>query len=139
MTSNVSNDIKWNKIQELEKELQKHVPTVLDLVLPPYEKGYDEQFYRKLAKREIWILANKLYDIATEKCCCYDSYHYSYYNQLKDWEEVINEVTTYIDITDYERYQQKGSFIVGEIKQKNYEYAIEKRDQLWRIHDYLNS
>jgi hypothetical protein len=55
----LSNDIKWNKIIAIEKELSRLYYDYCS------SHGFGEDAH-KIAKREVWILANKIYDIATE-------------------------------------------------------------------------
>ena len=55
----LSNDIKWNKIRAIEKELSRLYYDYCS------SHGFGEDAH-KIAKREVWILANKIYDIATE-------------------------------------------------------------------------
>ena len=55
----LSNDIKWNKIRAIEKELSRLYYDYCS------SHGFGEDAH-KIAKREVWIIANKIYDIATE-------------------------------------------------------------------------
>ena len=55
----LSNDIKWNKIRAIEKELSRLYYDYCS------SHGFGEDAH-KIAKREVWIIANKIYNIATE-------------------------------------------------------------------------
>ena len=55
----LSNDIKWNKIRAIEKELSRLYYDYCS------SHGFGEDAH-KIAKREVWILANKIYNITTE-------------------------------------------------------------------------
>lgn len=55
----LSNDIKWNKIRAIEKELSRLYYDYCS------SHGFGEDAH-KIAKREVWILADKIYNIATE-------------------------------------------------------------------------
>lgn len=61
----MSNDVKWNKIKQIEKILRNDINyDPIDIYL---QQGiYSDSEAIKLADCDIWILANKLYDIATE-------------------------------------------------------------------------
>jgi hypothetical protein len=55
----LSNDIKWNKIRAIEKELSRLYYDYCS------SHGFGEDAH-KIAKREVWILADKIYNITTE-------------------------------------------------------------------------
>ena len=55
----LSNDIKWNKIRAIKKELSRLYYDYCS------SHGFGEDAH-KIAKREVWIIANKIYNIATE-------------------------------------------------------------------------
>lgn len=57
----LSNDLKWNKIKAIEEKLATHWDYYINL--------HSEDLYniaKKKADLEVWILANQIYDIATE-------------------------------------------------------------------------
>ena len=56
----LSNDVKWNKLQAIQESLW-----TLNLYNAFYN-AYGQPEIRKEIKRNIWLHANKLYDIATE-------------------------------------------------------------------------
>ena len=55
----LSNDIKWNKIRAIEKELSRLYYDYCS------SHGFGEDAH-KIAKKEVWILADKIYNITTE-------------------------------------------------------------------------
>ena len=57
----LSNDLKWNKIKAIEKEL-----SIIYDYYNYYYSGCSFELSDKIAKKEVWLLANKIYNIATE-------------------------------------------------------------------------
>jgi len=117
----LSNDVKWNKIQEIIGLLEAYDNSrwyfYRDTIKP-----YIFENVEKLAKRDTWILANQIYDVAVdglEDHYEHDSddevclpYHYS------DVIEVIFELSKFTT-TDRWKYVT--------------------RDKHWKWYDYNNS
>lgn len=110
-----SNDIKWNKIKAIEKEL-----SIIYDYYNYFYSGCSFELSDKIAKREVWILANKLYDIATEGSKPVDN---SYGNIALTKEKVINHVN------DLPLHSQADDL----------SYCINSRDFFWGMYEYTNS
>lgn len=88
-----SNDIKWNKIKAIEKELPLNI---LDeesyLMWHGTRKGYNYEHFHKIATRKRWLLANKIYDIATENCTCFKFNPYGYSTTPISWKSNLEKM-----------------------------------------------
>lgn len=113
-----SNDIKWNKIQEIEKRLHEYYVYVVQQYLAHIVDDVDAAM--KYASRDVWILANKLYDIATEGIEEETDYR-SWITYPEHYTEVIERV---IDLARYANLPH---------------YSLEIRDSYWNQYDYANS
>lgn len=111
----LSNDIKWNKIKAIEKQLSK--------LYYDYWSGHGfGEDAHKIAKREVWILANRIYNIATEGSKPVDNL-YGYGNTALTKEKVmyyVNELPSHIYSGDLA-------------------YCINSRDFFWEMYEYTNS
>lgn len=120
----ISNDVKWNKIKQIESNLSEYWITI-----HYYYRGNE-----RIANQKTWELANKLYDIATEGCCLHHNNHNSTFPQ--DWRDVIEEIK-YVCEDDDEDSEDEN--YLKWIRFENYKWGMEERDQIWKYYDYLNS
>jgi hypothetical protein len=109
----LSNDIKWNKIRAIEKELSRLYYDYCS------SHGFGEDAH-KIAKREVWILANKIYDIATEGLEK-DRYWDCFPEHWSSLLERINRVCSSKNLEYSDKYKQQ---------------TIE---DFWSKYDYANS
>jgi hypothetical protein len=114
-----SNDVKWNKI----KLIEKIIPSIVKYEILENRYCYmtdnnDEAI--KLANRDIWILANKFYDIATEGLV---DPNFSVNMYPKKWIDVIELINSISD------YCHDNSIL------SQYDLI----ELCWEMYDYVNS
>lgn len=115
----MSNDVKWNKIKQIEKILRNDINyDSIDIYL---QQGiYSDSEAIKLADCDIWILANKFYDIATEGLYI-EPDKYNWIEQPEHWCDIVDRVN-------------------GLPKYNNHPViAYPFRDSYWEQYDYANS
>jgi hypothetical protein len=117
----LSNDVKWNKIQEIMKLLD--VIYNNHLIKYQLEDHYlfDYHVAAKLAHRDTWILANQIYDVTVDGCYCHIKIT-PYYDKAHHWQYTINRVLS-----------------LGDYGNENLEILYKFRDKYWEEYDYLNS
>lgn len=108
MIMQMSNDIKWNKIKEIEKLLSHYW----------WERYYEGT--KLSADRETWVLANKLYDIATEGLYI-EPDKYDWIEQPEHWCDIVDRVN---GLPEYNNHPV---------------IAYHFRDSYWERYDYANS
>lgn len=84
--SQLSNDLKWNKIKAIEKEL-----SIIYDYYNYFYSGSSFELSNKIAKREVWLLANNIYNIATSNCDC-RKYIKSYVTSPITWQQHVEEL-----------------------------------------------
>ena len=95
----LSNDIKWNKIRAIEKELSRLYYDYCS------SHGFGEDAH-KIAKREVWILADKIYNITTE-CLEKDRYWNCFPEHWSSLLERINRVCSSKNPEYSDKYKQQ--------------------------------
>lgn len=113
----LSNDVKWNKIQEIIRFLYD----VEYESYTNYQDCMDSHNAAKLAHRDTWILANQIYDVAVDGCYCHIKIT-PYYDKAHHWQYTINRVLS-----------------LGDYGNENLEILYKFRDKYWEEYDYLNS
>ena len=115
--NNKSNDIKWNKIQEI-------------MIV-----GY---FPRDITKTIRWEMSNAIYDISTEGLIIDDRW---FSTSPLHWKDIIKQIlylATDIDEIDLDN----GLYNLEEyndIVNNDYETGMNSIDYYWNKYDYLNS
>jgi len=112
----LSNDVKWNKIKAIENKL---IPIYAKCVQSNALKG--KEIAHKIAKLKVWLLANEIYDIATEGLTS-DRYGDSFPEHPEHWTSLLK------------RINRVGSSKYSEDKMK--QKVIE---EFWAEYDYTNS
>jgi hypothetical protein len=115
----LSNDVKWNKIQQIMKLIPDAVKFEM---LYQYLEAVSHSDALKLVNRDTWILANKIYDVAVDELEQFDEYDpddevclpYHYSDVIKVVFELSQFTTT-----------DKWKYIM--------------RDRHWELYDYNNS
>ena len=116
----LSNDVKWNKIQQI----MKLIPSIIkyELLHEYYDEGLgNKEQAAKFAHRDIWILANQIYDVAVNCCYCHKEIT-PYYDKAHHWQGTMNRVLS-----------------LGDYGNENLEFYLKFRDKYWEENDYLNS
>ena len=105
----LSNDIKWNKIKQIEEELGD------TWIAYHYYSGSEKE-----ANTKVWELANKLYDIATKGF--YEEEYFSYSMEPISYAEYIADCNR-LALGDWGR--DHTSFVRSQIKEyrDDYEYS----------------
>jgi hypothetical protein len=116
----LSNDIKWNKIRAIEKELSRLYYDYCS------SHGFGEDAH-KIAKREVWILANKIYDIASSVYTDYQNIMLAQKAKRYNWStSSIHWSTTLKKINKVSKYYTTIAF-------------YQEIENAWAEYEYTNS
>lgn len=110
-----SNDLKWNKIKEIEGRLS--------LTYPNYDKDKYPLCYFQY-KQDIWILANDIYDALTKDCQCEESEEYI------DWSVVPMH---------WSKVLAWANELKGDYGSRSHIYKQAWLEEYWEDHEYANS
>jgi hypothetical protein len=114
----LSNDVKWNKIQQIMKLIPDAVKFEM---LYQYLEAVSHSDALKLVNRDTWILANQIYDVAVDG--------------LEDMTECFN----------YEAYPHLAIDTINDVinlstwTNRKPEWYLYMRDLYWEQYEYDNS
>lgn len=110
----LSNDVKWNKIQQIIELLDNYHY----VLFTDYQDAMSSDIAGKLAKRDIWILANQIYDVTVDGLDdmieCFD-----YVTGVTHWSSVFNKV---LSLSKHYHSQTNWYFTLRDIYWEQYEY-----------------
>ena len=113
----LSNDVKWNKIQQI----MKLIPSIIkyELLHEYYDEGLgNKEQAAKFAHRDIWILANQIYDVAVDGLDDMIEY-FDYVTGVTHWSSVFNKV---LSLSEHYHSQTNWYFTLRDICWEQYEY-----------------
>ena len=117
-----SNDLKWNKIKAIEKEL-----SIIYDYYNYYYSGCSFELSDKIAKREVWLLANKILEIANSVHTDYQNIMLAQKAKRYNWStSPIHWSTTLEKINKVSKYYTTIAF-------------YQEIENAWAEYDYTNS